>query len=1192
MKTQRQTQRQTQRHRQRWWVITVVMWLNIFSGFAHGRLASAEISSGLAQLHQSHRTAQIEGNLTPQSQRLEDGTYYNIHTLEGIAGESLTLELTSDDFNAYLILLDPQINRIADDDDGGGNTHARLVITLPVTGTYLIGVQSVLPGETGHYRLSWRPATAAEIAQARALAEAKQLNQQVLNLFAAGRYREATPLAERALALLLQVLPANHTYVARSENNLAEVYAAQGRYEEAESLYGSALTAFQQSYGPGSSWVAQGLEGLGKLYFAQGRYREAEPFLEEALSIRRALLGNTHLDVALSLNNLGELYRLQGRYSEAVRLHQEALGIRRQLLGEQHADVAQSLSNLALTAVSQGRYGEAETYFQQAIAINRQALGSNHPDLGYSLNGLGHLYRLLGQYDQAERLYREVLTLRQQALGLNHPDTLRSLNNLAELYAAQGRYAEAERLHQEALAGRRQVLGDNHPEVAQSLNNLASLYVYQGRLNEAEPLYQEALAIRRQGLGENHPEIAQSLNNLAYVYRFQGRFPEAEALFNQALALYRQTQGELSREVASVLNNLADLYVAQGRYGDAEPRQQQSLDLLRKLLGDVHPDVATSYHNLAALYAGQGQFLRAKEAFEHSLDIQEQHLALTLATLPESQRQAYVAHLTYTTNIVLSFHLQAFPEHQEAANLAFTTVLRRKGRILDMATDTLKQLRERLTPDDQQQLDQLTELRRQLATLLFDDQQTETGTDYARRIATLKAEIDEQEASLARRSADFRVDTQPITLASAQQTLPADATLVEWVLYQPFDFTDGASTRQSAWHYAAYLLNAQGQLQWVDLGEADLIHQAVADFRRALQARSARLPLAARTLDALVMQPIRQKLDNPSHLLLSPDGQLNLIPFEALVDEQDRYLVERYQLTYLSSGRELLTLTSQPMPSRQGPIVLANPDYNQVTTREAVTHQRGGETTQHSTDLRQLQVAPLPGTAAEADEIAALLPHATRLTGALATESALKQVHGPQLLHIATHGFFLTDVPLVATADFSGILGGSNRASIFVIQPNAGSNIGSGSQPATAQENPLLRSGLALAGFNTRQSGQEDGVFTALEAAGLDLYGTQLVVLSACETGLGDVVNGEGVYGLRRAFAIAGAASQVISLWKVDDQGTEALMTRYYRHLLDGMGRSEALRQVQLEFIHESGSYSHPYYWAAFIASGDWRPLP
>jgi CHAT domain-containing protein len=290
--------------------------------------------------------------------------------------------------------------------------------------------------------------------------------------------------------------------------------------------------------------------------------------------------------------------------------------------------------------------------------------------------------------------------------------------------------------------------------------------------------------------------------------------------------------------------------------------------------------------------------------------------------------------------------------------------------------------------------------------------------------------------------------------------------------------------------------------------------------------------------------------------------------------------VEQYQISYLNSGRDLLKFDVTE-PSQQPAVVLADPDYEQASGPPPPGLGEGlgvRASQQRSSELSQLQVGPLPGTAAEAEAIRPLLPNAQILTEDRATENALKQVESPRILHIATHGFFLENVALPTLENGRGL------GVIASDSPLPRS-------PAITVENPLLRSGLALAGFNERVSGDEDGVLTALEASQLNLLGTQLVVLSACDTGLGDIANGEGVYGLRRAFAIAGAETQLMSLWQVDDFGTQSLMVSYYENLTAGMGRSEALREVQLEMINAQGPYAHPFYWAAFITTGDWRPL-
>ncbi|GET38925.1 CHAT domain-containing protein [Microseira wollei] len=450
------------------------------------------------------------------------------------------------------------------------------------------------------------------------------------------------------------------------------------------------------------------------------------------------------------------------------------------------------------------------------------------------------------------------------------------------------------------------------------------------------------------------------------------------------------------------------------------------------------------------------------------------------------------------------------------------------------------------------------------------------GECQRKHLATLKGEAEQLETQLARASAEFRTDQQPVTLEGIQALIPSNAALIEIVHYRPVDFKASLDRRFGAARYAAYILNASGTPEWVDLGDVEPIDTAARRFRQELNnpnnLKAARQ--RARELDALVMEPIRARLGNVEHLLISPDSQLNLVPFAALVDEQERYLIQTHKITYLTTGRDLRNL-ERSRPAQSPPLILADPNYDQPGSS------RSTRAAQRSQDLSNLRFGPLPGAAAEAEALRGLLPNATLLTGDKATENAIKQTPAPEILHIATHGFFLADVEFALPRD------GTRSATI--IPTPTGNLSGSPARPSST-ENPLLRSGLALAGFNVRASAGEDGVLTALEAAGLSLRGTRLVVMSACETGVGAVANGEGVYGLRPAFAIAGAESQLMSLWQVDDYSTAELMELYYSRILKGEERSEALRQVQLDLL-AAPAYEHPYYWASFLFSGDWRPI-
>jgi CHAT domain-containing protein len=971
-----------------------------------------------------------------------------------------------------------------------------------------------------------------------------------------GRYSEAEPLYKEALAISKQQLGDNHPLTVAILNNLAALYDSQGRYSEAGPLYKEALAISKQQLGDNHPDVAQSLNNLAELYLSQGRYSEAEPILKQSLAIRKQQLGDNHPDVAQSLNNLAELYLSQGRYSEAEPLYKEALFIFKQQLGDNHPSTATSLNNLAFLYQYQGRYSEAEPLYKEALFIFKQQLGNNHPSTAASLNNLAFLYRIQGRYSEAEPLLKQSLAIRKQQLGDNHPDVAQSLNNLAELYLSQGRYSEAEPLLKQSLAIRKQQLGDNHPDTAQSLNNLAELYLSQGRYSEAEPLLKQSLAIRKQQLGDNHPDTAQSLNNLAELYLSQGRYSEAEPLLKQSLAIRKQQLGDNHPDTAQSLNNLAGLYQSQGRYSEAEPLYKEALFIFKQQLGNNHPDVAQTLNNLATLYWNQGKYPEADELFSQGLQVEEYNFSQNLIAGDEFQKQAYIAIYSGTIDTVISRSLQSIPNNSEATRLALKTILQRKGRILDVLSNSLQILRQQVNdPQSQELLTQFIATRTQYANLIFEKLEDFPSPEiYRQKLAELDTKAKQLEDQISRRSAEFRSLSQPITLEGIQKLIPANAALVEIVRYQPFNPKAPENQRFGNPRYAVYILYPNGDIKAKDLGEAKPIDDKLIYFRDNLADAKTPLPQlqkSARQLDETLMQPIRQLLGNTKTILLSPDAALNLIPFEALVDENNQYLVENYHITYLTSGRDLLRLKDK-FASQQSPLIVADPFYGKAGEKVALT-------------LSEFTFPGLPGTEEEAKAIKNILPQATVLTGSQATENAVKQAKKPHILHIATHGFFKPE-----------------------------RNPGERNSPLQGErnviENPLLRSGLILAGVTIGQSAGDDGILTALEITGLNLVGTKLVVLSGSKTGLGDISVGEGIYGLRRAFVIAGAESQLISLWNVSDQATKDLMVAYYGRLIKGEGRSEALRQIQLEML-KSENYQHPFYWASFIISGDWTPM-
>ncbi|HNB74378.1 MAG TPA: CHAT domain-containing protein, partial [Acidobacteriota bacterium] len=607
----------------------------------------------------------------------------------------------------------------------------------------------------------------------------------------------------------------------------------------------------------------------------------------------------------------------------------------------------------------------------------------------------------------------------------------------------------------------------------------------------------------------------------------------------------------------------AQFYEAKGNFATAEPLLKQSLEIREKAFGPNHPAVAETLFRLAALYQAKGDISQAILYQTRSNDVSERDLMRNLVAGSERQKLLYLNQTATITERTLSLNLQTAPQSLEARRVALTVLLRRKGRALDALTQAIDTLRQRQDPETQTLLDDYARLTSQISVLTLRGPGKQKAEDHLAYLQSLEEQKEKLEVTISRRSKEFQAQTIPITLEGIQKLIPAQAVLLEYAVYRPYDTQ---VNRFGPARYVVYSLDHQGKINVADLGEAQHIDESVVKLRRLLSnSRSDfenELKPAVQNLNHLVLNPIRALIGNASHLLISPDGMLSLIPFAALIDETGSFLLEQYQLTYLTSGRDLLRLAVK-VESHHRPVILADPDY---------ANGKGPV-------LAGKQYAPLSrliGTKVEGQSLKSLFPKADLKMQAHASKPMLKEVKRPEILHIATHGRFLEDTPQIQLPQIA-------QRSLVPTEPQ-------GNAEQLKLENPLLRSWLFFAGANRDGDDQSNSTLTALEAAHLDLWGTKLVVLSACETGVGEAKTGDGVYGLRRALVLAGSESQMMSLWSVSDRPTRELMVEYYTRLKAGEGRSDALRNVQLKMLKDP-KRRHPFYWASFIQSGEWANL-
>jgi CHAT domain-containing protein/Tfp pilus assembly protein PilF len=893
------------------------------------------------------------------------------------------------------------------------------------------------------------------------------------------------------------------------------------------------------------------------------------------------------LNEARQLQSGATMLWKQDKYDEALPLAERALSIREKELGPDDPDVATSLFGLANICSDNGESPRVEPLYLRALAIREKHLGPDHIAVSPILNNLGAFYKEQGEYVKAQAVFQRVLDIREKSLEPDHLLIASVLNNLANIARVTGEDSRAEGLYKRVIAIREKALGPEHPDVATALNNLANVYTDP---QKSEPLYRRALAIREKALGPDHPDVAQTLYNLALLYSSEDQFPKAEEFCRRAQAIWEKSLGSDHPFISYPLNLLGVIYKATGDYATSESLYLRSIAIKEKTQGNYHPDLAGTLANLANLYAVKGDLEKAISTQARANDIFEYNIRLNLAAGSEEQKLTYLRTLADIEDQTIMLHLQKAANSSAAAELAANTVLQRKGRVLDAMANSFETLRRRSSPQDQRLLDQLNDTTKKLAKLVFEGPQKTSAAEHDQQIRSLEEQRENIEREVSKHSSGVYQQTQPVTVTQIQSALPSDAALLEFAVYRPispkaYEFVTDRELDPNAVgapRYVAYVIRAQGEVHGIDVGPTKEIDGHLVAFRQALRnPQRTDVQRLGRVVDQEIMQPVRAIVGDAARLLISPDGDLNLIPFEALRDEQGQYLIEKYSISYLTTGRDVLRL-QVARGSRTGPLILADPTYGEPqriqpnmaaekTRLQPANLARRGIAT--ADDLSTVYFPPLTGTAQEARSIKSVFPEATVLTGRQATKQALEQADAPRILHIATHGFFLKD-GTEETREKALRPGGQATRSIDV-------NV--------KIKNPLLRSGLALSGANL-STGQDNGILTALEASNLNLWGTKLVALSACDTGVGAIRNGEGVFGLRRAFFLAGTETLVMSLWPVSDYVTRELMTSYYAGLNHGLGRGEALRQTKLTMLKRNHR-RHPFYWASFIQAGDWAAL-
>lgn len=939
---------------------------------------------------------------------------------------------------------------------------------------------------------------------------------------------------------------------------------------------------------------------LGDAYNQLGETRKALSYFEREKQILQSLGMTGTEDYSNSLNNLAYLYLQDGNYKAAGISANALISNDRKLYKATDAAFIQSVLYVADIYLQLDRLKDSESLLLSTLKAQR----GKDLNTGLLLNKLGDLYSYTGEYSRASRSLMEALDVHLEEAGEESPEYITSAINMGILYMNQGKYPEAQEIFDVALSK----VDASQPAYAPLLNNQALVLQSLGQLEQAESAMMKIRRIDSLQAGTSHPDFAVTLSNLGLVYADLGKFTQAEHVLRQALAIQKENGEANTLSYARKLNNLAKVHQLAGAPLKAIPLLEQALSIFRQAMGKSSPEYATSTFNLGVAHwkAGNGEtgykYLRSSAAIRAKI-LGKRHpkyaeSMLKIAEYQWHQKQVREAQQSfgevfnnyyfqidaifpvlteeekskfYYTNIrdafdkYNSFAIEHHKENPALISDVYNYLINTKAAIMFATGKVRTAINESGDAALIKKFEVWQSTKEQIAKLYSLNQ------EHA-MLDSLVAAATVLEKDLTRASSTFagHMTSKKYAWTEIQQTLKAGEAAVEVLRFRSYDPSSGGSFSERIQY--GFLVVTASTTQQPDLilmeNGSDLETKYLRFYRNNIKYQLADTYSYQHYFQSLAEYLKENKIER---VFLSPDGVYNQINVNGIQNPNSRsYLIEDFDIRLVTNTRELIEVS--PAGEGGSPALIGYPKYNldqadlspaqnQKALRGAMLTRtlRGGL-------LRYMRgdagISVLPGTQVEVEKIAGLLDESSAVyTEEQASESIAKSIDNPSVLHVATHGYFLEDaVPEQGTATLSYI------------------------------SNPLLNAGLILAGAeNFLRTGApinaagDDGILTAFEAMNLKLDNTQLVVLSACETALGDVKNGEGVYGLQRAFKIAGARSIVMSLWSVDDEATQMLMTTFYEEMLRSGDQHQAFRMAQ-QSVKEK--YPSPFYWAAFVMVG------
>ncbi len=1050
---------------------------------------------------------------------------------------------------------------------------------------------------------------------------ARRRNNLAIALRGLGQFDEAEALLRRALASLEDNASADPMAIAAALNNLAELLSASGRYEVAAELYERALALRRSRLGPSNPLVALALHNLGMNALAQGDYEKSGEYLRAALTIVREALGENHFGTVSFRLSLATLAIEEGRYADAEREIVRAERIAGRTYGGAHPRTVSVRLSRAELLYERGRYADARALYETALEEYETSLGKNHPEVARLLNSLAVVISAQGRFEEASPMYARAIRIREEAHGPDHERTQRVRHNLAWHLAAQGLDVEAVALLESIVESRETCLGADHPATARSRNQLAAVLARVGRAADAKVELTRALAAAEAKLGPGHDDVAGMLNNLAELARDEGDLETAEARLRRALDIRARALGTDHPRTAILRANLGDLLADRGAIEKALPEVEGAARDLEETFGIAHPHTIAALRLLARVQADAGDLDQARMTATRALDAGREQADRVLGALTESERLRYAREARTLLELYLGLHRDAGNEELEGV---YRRVLEWKGRVSRSLLRDERRWADRLDEEARDQLAHLRDMQQRISNELY---RTASATDRPGEAARRLENLHVERSRLEREFVTVAFEEAGASLPPGGPSSSADPVsgLLDWLAegevsvdflvhraYEPAsraaeDDAERVPGRWSPPHVSAWVATRGGEedasLTWVDLGEADGIRDAAKDYLdemvasrgvRVGEGDPSRPSPASLRLHRRLWQPIEAIVGAAPRVVLSPDRSLGTVPFETIRGSDRAYLIERHAFVYLQSLADRPSRSKAAGASSEGgapSLLLVGAVNYRKRSRNAARLSADAARDEAPSSAAPARGGfretwrPLSATREEVDAVADIHDQVfgeggrVLLTGDAATEDRVR-VEMPRhaCVHLATHGYFQPSGFPSAWARVRDDERGDRVEMLESVERITGLL-------------PGLLSGLVFAGANDETPvGGANGLLTAEELHYADLSGCDLVVLSACETGLGEPAAGEGMIGLRRAIRQAGARTVISSLWSVLDDATRELMVRFYENLwIRKMSKLDALRAAQLETLRRNrADYGEalPSSWGAFVLDG------